>query len=114
MPKDSVIAVTRPWPATIVASVTRNGVMRRKTTQNALTAPKAAPVASPTTMPGEDAEAALQPGQLQEVADGHRRDVHVRADREVDAGGQQHERHADGDDADEGRLLDDVERRSRR
>ena len=110
MPKDSVIAVPRPRPATIVASVTRNGVMRRTTTQKALIAPKTAPVGEPDEDAGDDAEAALHAGKLQQVADRHRRQVHVRADREVDAGGQQHEGHADGDDADERRLLDDVER----
>ena len=63
----------------------------------------------PDDQPGKDAEAALQPGHLQKVADGHGGDVHVGADRQVDAGGEKHERHADGDDADEGRLLDDAE-----
>ena len=50
MPNDSVIAVPRPRPATSVASVTRNGVMRSTTMQKALTTPKSVPVASPATM----------------------------------------------------------------
>ena len=62
MPKDSVIAVTSPCPATIVASVTRNGVMRRKTTQNPLIAPKAAPVASPTKIPAKTPKPPSMPG----------------------------------------------------
>ena len=37
MPNDSVMAVPSPRPATSVASVTRNGVMRRLTTQKPLT-----------------------------------------------------------------------------
>ena len=48
--------------------------MRRNTMQNALIAPKTAPVARPTTIAREDAETALQGRDLQQVADGHRRE----------------------------------------
>ncbi len=76
-------------------------MIRRTTTQKALIAPKTAPVGEADDDAGDDAEGILQRRDLQQVADRHRRHVHVRADREVDAGGQQHEGHADGDDADE-------------
>ena len=69
MPKDSVIAVTRPCPATSVASVTRKGVIRSQTMQNALIAPKIAPVSEPDDDASAHAEAVLQRRDLEQVAD---------------------------------------------
>ena len=102
------MAVPRPRPATRVASVTRNGVMRSTTMQNALTAPKIAPAQRPTTIAASGPETVLHGRDLQEVAGGHCREIHVRPDREVDACREQDEDHADGDHAGERRLLDDV------
>jgi hypothetical protein len=44
------MAVPMPRPATSVASVTRNGVIRSTTTQKALIAPNKVPVSSPAVM----------------------------------------------------------------
>src|SRR5262245_13447901 len=49
IPNDSVIAVPSPRPATSVASVTRNGVIRRPTMHTALTTPNNAPASTATT-----------------------------------------------------------------
>ena len=84
--------------------------MRSTTMQKALTAPKTAPVDQPDNDRQRRRRTRSACRDLQQVAGRHRREVHVRADREVDAGGQQHEGHADGDDAGERRLLDDVQR----
>ncbi len=54
--------------------------------------------------PAGDAEAEF----AHRDAGDQRGEIHHRADREVDAGGQEHEDHADRGDADEGGVLDDV------
>ena len=100
MPNWSVIAVPRPRPATSVASVTRNGEMRSTDDAEGVDRAEAARRrATATTSAAGDAAA---PRSRMREAGGQRREVHVRADREVDAGGEQHEGHADGDDAGEG------------
>ena len=97
-----------PRPMKSVDSV----VMKAATRSCVMTAALTAPKASPMTATSGKATIGRHAGEEHAEDDGAQ--IHVGADRQVDAGDQQDEGHADGDDRDVARLVEDVDEIDRR
>ena len=89
------------------------GATLKRVMMRPLMAPRNVPAASEMTMhhPGvridDDAEDGEVDALVDEQAGDDAGEAHDRADRQVDAAGQDDERHADAEDRVEGRLLDE-------
>ena len=102
--RPSVNSSAAPRAMLIVPSVTMNGGRPPQLISAPLTRPQREPGGERQRQRHRHRVTALQRGAEHDA--GQRDD---RSDREVDAARQDHERHADGDDRVDARLLDDVD-----
>ena len=102
--RPSVKSSAAPRAMLIVPSVTMNGGRPPQLISAPLASPHARPTSEPEQQSDRDRLAPLERGSQHDA--GERDDG---ADREVDAAGQDHEGHPDGDDRVDARLLGDVE-----
>ena len=98
--RPSVNTSAAPRATLIMPSVAMNGGRPPKLTSTPLSNPQAMPTASAAEHRHRQRLAALQ-----QRAEHHSRQRHDRADREIDAAGNDHERHARRDDGVDARLL---------